>query len=370
MNDGRTDGRTVSRRTTLLALLAIFAASRLILVLVALLVEATTPVVPGASASTAPLLRSLTNSDGAWYVGIAASGYHAEALKGPFHDYVFFPLFPLAIRVGSIFTAGNLPLAAVAIANLTLAGALVLFERLSRPVIGARGALIAAAFLVFAPGAVAFGMAYSDSLFLLVSLAAVLAAQGRRYLLMSVLFGLASLTRLPGVVLIVPLALTMAGQVPAAGRRRAWLWLASGPIALAGYLGFVVLLTGDAFAWLRAQSAWNNPPDSYGPPGMPSIPTSVLLLALVIVTVVYLFQLVYLRTSRLPRAHVAYLLAGLLSLAVSFRIVSLPRYLAVLWPFPWLFTNRRSGVFVAITMAVYEAAYAVFAFLDYTLLAP
>jgi hypothetical protein len=369
MNDGRTDGRTVSRRTTLLSLLAIFVASRLVLVVVALLVEANTPIVPGASASTAPLLRSLTNSDGPWYVGIAANGYHAEALKGPFHDYVFFPLFPLFIRVASLVTGGNLPLAGVAVANLALAGALVLFERLSRPVIGARGALIAAAFLVFAPGAVAFGMAYSDSLFLVVSLGAVLAAQGRSYALMSLLFGLAALTRLPGVVLIVPLALTMAGSAPRA-RRRAWLWLASGPIALAGYLGFVVVLTGDLFAWLRAQSAWNNPPDSYGPPGMPSIPTSLLLLGLVIVTVFYLFQLVYLRTSRLPRAHVAYLLAGLLSLAVSFRIVSLPRYLAVLWPFPWLFTNRRSGVFVAVALAVFVATYAVFAFLDFTLLAP
>ena len=363
------DGRSASRRTTLLGLLAIFVVSRLVLVVVALLVEANTPVVPGASASTAPLLRSLTNSDGAWYVGIAANGYHAEALKGPFHDYVFFPLYPHAVRLASVLTGGNLPLAALAVSNVAFGGALVLFERLSRPVIGARGALIAAAFLTFAPGAVAFGMAYSDSLFLLVSLGAVLAAQGRSYALMSVLFGLAALTRLPGVVLIVPLALTMSGEVPTVGRR-AWLWLASGPTALAAYLGFVVLLTGDLLAWLRAQSAWNNPPDSYGPPGMPSIPTTVLLLALVIVTVFYLFQLVYLRTSRLPRAHVAYLLAGLLSLAVSFRIVSLPRYLAVLWPLPWLLTNRRSMAFVAVTLGAFVATYAIFAFLDFTLLAP
>jgi hypothetical protein len=363
------DGEGGSGRTTLLGLLTIFLASRLILVVVALIVEATTPLVPDASASTAPLLRSLTNSDGPWYVGIAANGYHVEALKGPFHDYVFFPLYPLLIRAAGVFTLGNLPLAAVAISNVAYAGALVVFERMSRPIVGARGALIAAAFLTFAPGAVAFGMAYSDSVFLLLSLAAVVAAQRRSWAVMSVLFGLAALCRLPGVVLIVPLAMTMAAQQPRPTRQD-FLWLASGPIALAGYLGFVVLMTGDAFAWLRAQSAWNNPPDSYGPPGMPSIPSSMLLFLLIGVTVFYLFQLVYLRTSRLPRAHVAYAIASLLALAVSARIVSLPRYLAVLWPFPWLLTSRRSTAFMKAALGLFVVAFVGFAYLDFTILAP
>jgi hypothetical protein len=363
------DGAGASGRSTLLGLLTIFIASRLILIAVALIVEATTPGVAGASASTAPVLRSLTNADGPWYVGIAANGYHVEALKGPFHDYVFFPLYPLLIRIAGVFTLGDMPLAAVALSNVACAAALVVFERMSRPIVGARGALIAAAFLTFAPGAVAFGMAYSDSVFLLLSLGAVVAAQRRSWAVMSVLFGLAALTRLPGVVLIVPLALTMAAQEPRPDRRD-WLWLAGGPIALAGYLGFVVLMTGDLFAWFRAQSAWNNPPDSFAPPGMPSIPSSVLLLALIAVVAFYLFQLIYFRTSRLPRAHVAYALASLLTLALTARIVSLPRYLAVLWPFPWLFTARRSNAFIAGALGLFVVAFAGFAYLDFTVLAP
>jgi hypothetical protein len=354
-------------RTALLALLGTFVASRLILVLVALIVEANTPMFPGSSASSAPLLRSLTASDGQWYVGIAANGYHAEPLRGAFHDYVFFPLYPLIVRVASILTLGNLALAGVMVSNVSFALALVVFERMSRSVLGGRGALIAAGFLTFAPGAVAFGMAYTDSLFLLLSLAVVVAAQQRAYPLMSVFFAMVALTRLPGIVLLVPLAFTLAEQ-PGWRLGRLWLWLLSGPVALAGYLGYLWLLTGDALAYPRAQIAWNNPPDSVGPPGMPSIPTTALLLILVGAVAFYLFQLVYLRTSRIPRAHLAYLLAGLVALAFTARIVSLPRYLAVLWPFPWLLTARRSNRFIAGTISLFVVGYAGFAFLNFTIL--
>src|SRR5207245_3375015 len=144
-------------------ILAIFVLSRLVLLTVALLVEANIPMQPGGSASTAPILRSLTSSDGPWYLSIAASGYHAEALRGPFHDYVFFPLWPLVIRIASVFSGANLAVAAVVAANAAFGLALVVFERLSRPILGASGTLTAAAFLAFAPGAVAFAMAYTRS---------------------------------------------------------------------------------------------------------------------------------------------------------------------------------------------------------------
>jgi hypothetical protein len=360
------EGRT--GRPALLGLLTIFLASRAVLIIVALLVEANTPMLPGASASAAPLLRSLTATDGAWYVGIAANGYHVEPLRGAFHDYAFFPLYPFAIRIASALTDGNLALAGVIVSNIAFAGALVVFESVSRPILGARGVLIAAVFLTFAPGAVAFGMAYTDSLLLLLSLSAVLAAERRRYPLMGLLYALASLTRLPGVVLIVPLALTIAEQGDGRPDRR-WLWLAGGPLALVGYLGYLFWLTGDPLAYPRAQLAWNNPPDTLGPPGMPSIPPMILIVILVTVVAIYLFQLVYLRTSRIPRAHAAYVLAGLIALAVTARIISMPRFLAVLWPFPWIFTIRRSRAFIAGTTALFVVGYIGFAFLNFTILA-
>ncbi len=351
--------------TTRNGLIAIFMSSRLVLVVVALLVEATIPMQPERSASTAPLLRSLTASDGPWYLGIAASGYHAAAVHGPFHDYVFFPVFPIVVRLASVLTLGDLAIAGVLVANVAFAAALVLFERMSRPLVGVRGALMAAALLAFAPGAVAFAMAYTDSLFLLLSLLAVMAARSGSYAQMSVLFGLAALTRLPGVILIVPLAIILAER-EGWRVRRTWLWLLSGPIALGGFLAYLWWLTGDVLAYSHAQEVWNHPPDTVAPPGIPSIPTVVIVLALVGVLAVYLFQLVYLRTSRIPRADAAYVIAGLLALALTARIVSLPRYLSVLWPFPWLFTSRRSARFQGAVFVAFVIAFAGFAFLHFT----
>jgi len=365
--EGAAGRRAADAIPTAVGLIAIFVVSRLILVVIALVVEANVPMQAGGSASSAPILRSLTASDGPWYVGIASSGYHVEALRGPFHDYVFFPLFPIVVRAASILTLGDVALAAVLVANVAFAVAIVVFERVSRPLLGAAGALTATAFLAFAPGAVAFAMAYTDSLFLLLSLLAVVAARRGSYALMGGLFALAALTRLPGIVLVVPLAVVL-GEREGWRLHRAWLWLLGGPIALAGFLAYLWALTGDALAYPRAQAAWNNPPDTVAPPGLPNIPTTVIVLALIGVVAFYLFQLVYLRTSRIPRADAAYALAGLLTLALTARIVSLPRYLAVLWPFPWLLTSRRSSLFQRVALAGFVVAYAGFAFLDFTTL--
>jgi mannosyltransferase PIG-V len=348
-------------------LLLIFVASRLLLVAVAAFVEATVPIPAGGSASTAPILRSLAASDGVWYVGIAADGYHADALRGPFHDYVFFPLYPLLLRAASVLTGGDLVLAGVLVSNAAFVGALVLFARASRALLDEAGVVVAAAFLAFAPGAVAFAMAYTDSLFLLLALGAVLAARAAAWPLMSLLFGLAALTRLPGVVLLVPLAMLIAERI---GWRahRLWLWLLSGPLALLAFLGYVWGLTGDPLAWPKAQAAWNNPPDTVAPPDMPSIPTWVIVVALIVVVAMYLFQLVYLRRSGIPRPEAAYAIVGLIALSLTARIVSLPRYLAVLWPFPWLFTARRSAAFHAAGLAAFVAGFVVLAYLNFTTL--
>src|SRR5262249_38900748 len=260
-----------------------------------------------------------------------------------------------------------LVLAAVLVSNTAFAAALALFASAGRGLLDGAGTVIAAAFLTFAPGAVAFAMAYTDSLLLLLSLGAIVAARRGSFPLMGVLFGLAALTRLPGVVLIVPLAIVM-GERCGWRLRPFWLWLLTGPAALAAFLGYLWSLTGDPLAWPRAQAAWNNPPDTVAPPGMPSVPTEVIVVALIAVAALYLFPLVYLRTSRIPRADAAYAIVGLLALALTARIVSLPRYLAVLWPFPWLFTSRRSTLFRGVALAAFVTGFVGFAWLNFTTL--
>jgi Mannosyltransferase (PIG-V) len=361
--------REPSRLTTAAGLVAILLASRAIVVIVALLVEANYAIQPGGSASTAPVLRSLTSSDAVWYLWIAETGYHVEPISGPYHDYAFLPLYPLLVRLVG-FVIPNLAVAGVLIANLAFIAAAVLLERMGRPILGVGAALLGVAFVAVAPGAVAFSMAYPESLFLLLTLAAVAAAQGGRWAWMAVFFALASLTRLPGVILIVPLAILI-GQRFGWRAHRQWLWLIAGPAALAAYFGYLWWFTGDPLAFVHAQAAWNNPVDTVGPPGLPSIPPTALVALLVAVVGFYVFQLIYFRTSRVPRHHLAYAIAAVATLAFTVRIVSTPRWLAVLWPFAWVMVSRRSRAFIVGGLIAFTAAYATFAFLNFTtVLAP
>jgi hypothetical protein len=72
-----------------------------------------------------------------------------------------------------------------------------------------------------------------------------------------------------------------------------------------------------------------------------------------------------------PVVHLAYAAASVAVLALTVRIVSTPRWLAVLWPFAWVMVSRRSRLFIGAGLAALTVTYTLFAFLHFTtLLAP
>ena len=116
-------------------------------------------------------------------------------------------------------------------ANVAFAVALVVLYALSVRHLPPDRAIWSLWFLALAPGAVAFGMAYPESLFLLFAAAAFLAAESRHYWLAGLALAAATLTRAPGILLLLPLVLV---YIDRDGPRptRAWLPLALAPIAL------------------------------------------------------------------------------------------------------------------------------------------
>ena len=202
-----------------IAIAALFILTRGALILIALFLENSIPLgYHGPTYATGSLLTSLTGSDSVYLLGIAAQGYHAEPVAQAFRDWAYFPLFPLVTRAVSIVTLGNIAVAGVLVSNLAFVAALVVLYRLSMIDLDHGRAVRSLAFVAFAPGAVAFAMAYSDSLFLLLAAGAFLAAEQRRWWLMALLYGLATLTRLPGILLGVPLAILIASaKLPTPG---------------------------------------------------------------------------------------------------------------------------------------------------------
>ncbi len=141
--------------------------------------------------------------DAVWYLSIAQGGY-ADSADGA--KAAFYPLYPLLTKalgwfVGSTLVAGML------ISLACFFGALVLLHKLAALELGERGARHTLLLVAFFPAAFFFSAVYAESLFLLLSVAAVLAARRGLWMWAGVAAALAALTRNSGAVLLVPLLL-------------------------------------------------------------------------------------------------------------------------------------------------------------------
>lgn len=138
--------------------------------------------------------------DTLWYLKIATRGYSPED-----GSTVYFPLYPLLIRVGGKILLGNYLLAALIISNLAYIGLLFYLYRLTTSLLEEETARRTVIYLAIFPTAFFFLAGYTESLFLLFTLAAFWYAHQRRWWLAGILGFLASLTRMQGVILILPL---------------------------------------------------------------------------------------------------------------------------------------------------------------------
>ena len=133
------------------------------------------------------------------YQRIAAQGYT------DLESSVFPPLFPALTRVLAPALGGNHLLAALVFCNLSYLAALVIFYRLTQLDHGENVARRATLYLSIFPTAFFFMVPYSESLFFLLVVLFFYALRRQRWAAASVVAGLASFTRMQGLVLIVPL---------------------------------------------------------------------------------------------------------------------------------------------------------------------
>ena len=137
------------------------------------------------------------------YLVIAREGYAQE------QNSVFPPLYPLAIRaVGNLFGGGataNLA-AAILIANLACLGYLILLHYIVTQEIGTQAATRTLVYLVIFPTGFYLFAPYTEPIFMLLALGSLWAGRNGRFWLAGTLGFFASLTRLTGWILIIPLA--------------------------------------------------------------------------------------------------------------------------------------------------------------------
>jgi hypothetical protein len=324
-------------------IVAMFVASRLLLVVAAVVAETLIPrnpaLIPGDSA---PILTSLTSWDGWYYLGIARDGYHANPVAGEYRDVAFAPLYPAIIRVLSAPWPAFAGLIAVVFSNVAFLAALGLLARLGTPYLGRRRAALAAGLLAIYPFASVFGMAYTESLFLLLIVAAFLAAERRHRAWAGVFLALAVLSRLQGVGLIVPLWILMLRQD--GWRPRASLgWLLLGPLAALGFVLYVGAVTGSPTGFLDAQRAWGRSGiGGAAPDETIAAKFSPYQAALVLTLLWSAFLLVFRRADRM---RFEYWLVPVVFIAAELSSGSLEavgRITMLAFPYAWILANRRS----------------------------
>jgi Mannosyltransferase (PIG-V) len=207
--------------------------------------------------------------DSVWYLTIAQGGYGGA---GDRPRTAFFPLYPLLVHAGG-WIVGAPMVAGLLVSLACFLAALVLLQRLAAIELGPAAAHGTVMLVAFFPVAFFFSAVYSESLFLLLSVATLLAARQGRWAWAGVLGALAAATRNGGVLLVLPIALLFLygprGDRPSpaspAGRSRwrprhrvepALLWAGLVPLGLGAYLLYLGLATGDALATFHAPSAW------------------------------------------------------------------------------------------------------------------
>lgn len=155
--------------------------------------------------------------DALWYMWLATHGYGA-------HDgsTVYFPLYPLLIKLVSVPLGGNAMLAALVVSNLCLIGLLLVLHRLVAGRFGIGAARGAVLLLCVFPTSFFLLGAYTESLFLLLVVGSFLAIDGDRRGLAALLAFLAALTRLQGIVLALPLVWMAAAHWRAPARGVWW----------------------------------------------------------------------------------------------------------------------------------------------------
>ncbi len=327
-------------------LIAAFAVSRLVILLAALLVEAGTFVVnprliPG---DPAPILRSLTTWDGDWFVGIAQNGYHLEAFGDTgYHDYAFFPLYPMLVRVLALPWPNFVGLIAIALNVVLFALALVLLVRLARPHLGEALGIRAAALLAIFPFSFVFTMAYSETLTLILVVLSVLAVERGYAGRAGIAFGLASFTRAQSAFYIVPLLL--AARRHGGGRLR-WVALGLGPLATLSYIVWVAFFTGSWNGYFGSYAAWGRNTGGAAA-GSGSVgqalagPLALYFAALMVLLMVSVGLFVFARRDRIPVEYLAIPAIALVMLLISGSLEAVGRVVLLSFPYSWILASRQ-----------------------------
>ncbi|MBV8530654.1 MAG: hypothetical protein JO104_05000 [Candidatus Eremiobacteraeota bacterium] len=272
--------------------------------------------------------------DAVHYLDIATRGYQGT-------DMAFFPLYPLLIRiVGSL--AGNHLIGGLLISNASFFFGLLYLYKLLEHEYDRAVARRAIFYVSIFPTSVYFTAVYTESLFFMLTVASFYYMRSRQWWVAGIFGFFASLTRVEGVLLIVPFILEWATQdrpLPARSYRNL---LAASliPLGLAFYMAYLWVLRADPLYFSHVQIHWNRHlampwislvnafAKLLHSPGAPIVAHQSLEIAFTLLMIAVLLA----GWHSLRPSYIAYMALSILVPMSTSNLMSMPRFALVLFP--------------------------------------
>ena len=192
--------------------------------------------------------------DTGWYLDIAKNWYAAEAHYQNYCNYAFFPFYPTLIKLlGAVI--GNHFYAGLIISNVSLLGAAILLYKLVELDHDQEVALRSVKYLFIWPTSFILSGVLSEALFLMLVIGCFYYARKGAWLKAGIAGFFLSLTRVPGVCVVIPLLYDyMKGKnFKLKSIRIDILALALLPLGLLVFCVYNYYLTGDYLAFVHIQ---------------------------------------------------------------------------------------------------------------------
>jgi len=289
--------------------------------------------------SAAPAISSIATSvharwDSLWYLDIAHNGYSYKGV-GQLSNLVFLPLYPLLIKVVSFVTLQNYVLAGWLVSAISLFFALFMLSKIVKEFHKSIDPFLPVAFLLIFPTAFFLNTVYSESLFLFLSLAVFYFALKRNFLWAGIFGFLAALTRVTGVLLFIPVIWEYFSSMSEKGRPFRFRDLTPAfliPLGTAVFMFYEYLKFGDFYLMAKVESWWGRGLGiSYNhfvfltSAARANFIVDFMILIFTIVVAIFVFK-------RLRISYGLYLVSFLLVIFLSGTLMSVGRYVLVLFP--------------------------------------
>ncbi len=292
---------------------------------------------------TLDLVRLHSRWDSFWLLSVADTGYRYEKGAETDSNIVFFPIFPALVRFVTGITGGDFLLGGWLVSIIFLFLSAGMFYKLVQSFHPNVDPMHAIFFFLIFPTAFFLNAVYTESTYLFFSIATFFFLFQKRFWLAGLFAFFASLTRITGLVLFLPLLWEYVRYLRG-GQRFSFQSLAVlFPIAGTGiFFLYHALRFGDGLLFFKVQNAWGRAFEInvghfllFSPPA-----TANLILDTCIVVASLVGILVAIRRGW--HSYALYMFAVLATALATGTMMSINRYALLLFPLPILLASVRS----------------------------